>query len=68
MMMLYYARRRVMYAMCVKYGSTPLICAASNGHLDIVKVLLAAGADITAKHNVSVIHYLPIAYHTSHHY
>src|SRR5687767_12324387 len=31
-----------------KYGSTPLHCAAWKGHLDVVEVLLTAGADVNA--------------------
>ena len=32
---------------------TPLMWAALNGHSDVVKVLIDAGADIEAKDNVS---------------
>ena len=33
-------------------GSTPLILAADNKHVDIVKLLLLHGADITLTNNV----------------
>ena len=33
----------------IKAGWTPLICACFNGHTPIVKLLLAAGADVNAK-------------------
>lgn len=35
--------------MCLQLGWTPLIQAAANGHLQIVKLLLARGADKNAK-------------------
>ena len=34
-------------------GRTALICAAYNGHSDVVELLLEAGALIEAKNNVS---------------
>ena len=34
-------------------GYTPLIWASQNGHLEVVKALVAAGADINAAENVS---------------
>ena len=33
-----------------KVGTTPLIMAAWKGHLEAVRVLLAAGADLTPRH------------------
>ncbi len=66
LLLLYSARRVLISAMYVKEGFTALHRASSIGHLDIVQVLLAAGADITAKDNVSVISPL-IPYHTLHH-
>ena len=36
-----------------QYGETPLIYTADRGHSDHVKLLIEAGADITAKNNVS---------------
>ena len=36
-----------------QYGCTPLHFAAYNGHLEVARVLLGAGAGITAKDNVS---------------
>ena len=34
---------------CTQYGSTPLILASAEGHLEIVKTLVASGADVNAK-------------------
>ena len=34
-------------------GSTPLICAASNGNLPMVEYLVERGADVNAKDKVS---------------
>ena len=34
-------------------GETPLYIAAEKGHLEVARVLLEAGADITANDNVS---------------
>ena len=34
-----------------RYGRTALILAARNGHARAVELLIAAGADITAKKN-----------------
>ena len=36
----------------VQYGSTPLMRACYNGHLDIVNVLVDNGADVNDKDNV----------------
>ena len=33
----------------VEVGSTPLIAAAENGHLDAVKALVAGGADVSVR-------------------
>jgi hypothetical protein len=30
--------------------------AANNGHIEVVRVLLAAGAEVNAKNNVSVVY------------
>ena len=35
----------------VQGGSTPLLCAARRGHLDVVRALLNAGADKTIANN-----------------
>lgn len=35
-----------------RYGMTPLICAASNGHIDVLKLLISAGADLDLKDKV----------------
>jgi ankyrin repeat protein len=37
----------------VQIGWTPLMRACSNGHLDIVNVLIDNGADVNDKNNVS---------------
>ena len=37
----------------VQYGYTPLHLAASNGHSSVAAALLAGGADVNAKGNVS---------------
>ena len=34
------------------YGNTALMKASYNGHLEVVKALVAAGADVNAKTNV----------------
>ena len=34
------------------YGNTALMKASYNGHLEVVKALVAAGADVNAKDNV----------------
>ena len=36
-----------------QYGITPLIWASLKGHLEVVKTLVASGADVNAKTNVS---------------
>ena len=38
----------------IQGGSTPLDCAAHNGHLETVNILLDRGANIEAKYMVSV--------------
>ena len=38
----------------VQYGETPLFRAAGNGHLDVVRALLNAGADKTIANNAGV--------------
>ena len=38
-----------------QYGVTPLMSAAERGHYDVVKDLLALGADVNAQSNVSDI-------------
>ena len=38
-----------------QYGRTALTCASYNGHLEVVKALLAAGADKEAKNTVGVV-------------
>jgi ankyrin repeat protein len=35
-------------------GSTPLLLASQNGHLAVVEALLAKGADVQAKDDVSI--------------
>ena len=49
------AYARVFHAVCVcsQFGSTPLLRAAENGRLEVVKVLLVAGADKEARGRVS---------------
>jgi hypothetical protein len=37
-----------------QYGSIPLCAASENGHLEIVRTLLAEGADVEAKGWVSI--------------
>jgi ankyrin repeat protein len=37
-------------------GSTPLHCAAVNGHTSVVELLLAKGADVNAKNNAGAVH------------
>jgi ankyrin repeat protein len=37
-----------------QYGRTPLYVASKNGHLEVVGVLLAKGADMEAKTEVSI--------------
>ena len=39
-------------ASSLQYGSSSLMCASQNGHLDIVKALLESRADVNAKNNV----------------
>ncbi len=41
--------------MCVQYETTVIHAAAQNGYLDVVKLLLAAGAIATAQNNASFI-------------
>ena len=36
-------------------GQTPLHWASDKGHLDVVKALVASGADVTAKDNVGAV-------------
>jgi hypothetical protein len=35
-------------------GATPLLLASQNGHLEVVEALLAEGADMDAKEEVSI--------------
>ena len=44
------------FIVCVYYqiGQTPLIAASKDGHLEVVKYLKEAGADINAKDKVSM--------------
>ncbi len=35
-------------------GGTPLHIASQNGHLEVIEALLAKGADVEAKKNVSI--------------
>ena len=37
----------------IQFQSTPLHCAAHNGHTDSVALLVASGADINMKNDVS---------------
>ena len=37
-----------------QYGQTPLTLACEEGHLEVVRALLAKGADVEAKPNVSI--------------
>ena len=37
-----------------QYGETPLTLACEEGHLEVVRALLAKGADVEAKPNVSI--------------
>ena len=37
----------------VQYGTTPLVVAADNGHLDVVTALIEGRADIEVKADVS---------------
>jgi hypothetical protein len=47
-------RGRVLTRGCTPQdGVTPLLVAAANGHLPVVRFLVEKGADITAKTNVS---------------
>ena len=39
----------------LQWGNTPLTHTSSNGHLETVEVLLAHGADVKAKSNVSLV-------------
>jgi ankyrin repeat protein len=38
---------------CLQAGDTPLICAAYYGRLEVVRMLLGAGAVVTATNHVS---------------
>jgi ankyrin repeat protein len=43
-------------------GETALICAAYEGHIDCVRLLVEAGADKNAKSNVRACHSFPSVY------
>ena len=44
-----------LYMLAVSYlqGDSPLMCAASDGHAEVVKQLVAYGADTSAKNKVA---------------
>ena len=45
------------YLICISQdGNTALICAATNGHLDVVNLLLDRGANREAANNVIILH------------
>lgn len=39
----------------IQFQTTPLHCAANNGHTDIVALLIANGADVNMKDKVSCL-------------
>ncbi len=48
----------VVYLLEIQDGDTALICAASNGHTECMRLLVEAGADKDAKSTVCDIAYL----------
>jgi ankyrin repeat protein len=40
---------------CLKAGSTPLRSACRGGHVEVVSLLLAAGAALEARNHVSAV-------------
>ena len=44
----------VMCFVCVQFGATPVYIASENGHVDVVKVLHALGADVNTADEVRV--------------
>ncbi len=43
------------YALARQDGATPVSVATQNGHVEVVRLLIAAGADVKASRNVSMV-------------